>query len=136
MHEWSPDKRGVPAGYRVRPEYEMTATEASELLRDGRAVLIDCRTEAEWEAARVEGAVHLPLHELESRVEDIEVEADQAVLVMCHHGVRSLKAALALQSLGFPSARSVVGGIDLWSVVIDPSVPRYERSGPICRVVD
>jgi rhodanese-related sulfurtransferase len=47
------------------------------------------------------------------------------VLVICHSGRRSLRVASTLRALGFPNAYSVAGGIDLWSVDIDPTIPRY-----------
>ncbi|MCB9846276.1 MAG: hypothetical protein H6811_09860 [Phycisphaeraceae bacterium] len=122
----------MPAGRELREGYEVSPRDAHALISRG-ATLIDCRTDAEWVAVRLDGAVHIPLHELEARADEIEGEP---VLVICHHGVRSLRAAMALQALGIDSARSVVGGIDLWSVVVDPSVKRYERQGALCRIVD
>jgi rhodanese-related sulfurtransferase len=95
-------------------------------------LLIDVRTPDEWEAARVPGAALIPLHELESRADEIDAEKDAPIGVMCHHGARSLKGALILRAMGFTNARSVVGGIDLWSLDIDPAVPRYDHSGGRC----
>ena len=105
------------------------------MLDAGDAVLVDCRADDEWDLVRLDGAMHLPLGEIEQRFDEIDADDDTTVLVMCHHGVRSLHAALALQHLGFPQARSVVGGIDLWSEKIDPSVARYERGHGGCRAI-
>lgn len=133
MHDWVLDERGLPAGYRVREAFEITPSEARDLLARGEAVLIDCRTPEEFACVRVEGAELIPLSEIERRADEIEGEG-RALLVMCHHGVRSQRAALALQQLGHPGARSIIGGIDLWSLTIDPSLPRYERTPTGCRV--
>lgn len=131
------DDRGVPLGYPFRPQLEVSPREAhremtaqaSSHAPSGPLLMIDVRTPEEWDAAHVPGAVLIPLHELESRADEIDAEMDAPIGVICHHGARSLKGALLLRALGFTNARSVVGGIDLWSLDVDPSIPRYENSG-------
>jgi rhodanese-related sulfurtransferase len=54
-----------------------------------------------------------------------ELDEDQPIAVLCHHGARSLSVANWLRQQGFSKAQSVAGGIDLWSRVIDPHIPRY-----------
>jgi rhodanese-related sulfurtransferase len=54
-----------------------------------------------------------------------ELDEDQPIAVMCHHGARSLSVANWLREKGFAKAQSVTGGIDLWSRTIDPTIPRY-----------
>ncbi len=99
-------------------------------------LIIDVRTEGEWDAARIPGSFLLPLDEIESRVDEIECPAGREIVTLCHHGVRSLKAALALRmiatadqtlSRALTRARSIAGGIEFWSLSVDRSVPRYER---------
>lgn len=92
---------------------------------EGGGLLIDCRTEKEWQTAHIEGAVLVPLNELESRLEELEEHRDQTIAIMCHMGGRSMRATLLLRSLGFTQAMSVAGGIDLWAIDIDPKIPRY-----------
>jgi rhodanese-related sulfurtransferase len=87
-------------------------------------VLLDVRNEDEFDFSRLEGAVLIPLHELEARTDELEPFRQQPVACLCHHGVRSLAAAAFLRSLGF-DATSIAGGIEAWSVDIDPRVPRY-----------
>ena len=125
----------LPDGYRLREAFEISAADAKAALDAGDAVLVDCRADDEWELVRVDEAVHLAMGEIESRADEIEADDETAVLVMCHHGVRSLRAALALQQLGFRQARSVVGGIDLWSQKIDPTVARYDRGHGGCKAI-
>jgi rhodanese-related sulfurtransferase len=123
------DQNGLPLGYAFKPDLEVTPRQVKKALEahDPKLVLVDCRTQEEWEIARIEGATLVPLDELASRVPEIEDMADDedaTIAVVCHHGNRSLRAALFLRQHGLP-AMSVAGGIDLWSVDVDPSVPRY-----------
>jgi rhodanese-related sulfurtransferase len=94
-----------------------------------RPLILDVRTPEEWDTAHIPGSVLIPLHELQARADEIEAEKDAPIAVVCHHGARSLKGALILQALGFANARSVVGGIDLWSLDVDPAIPRYTHVG-------
>jgi adenylyltransferase/sulfurtransferase len=125
------DDRGIPRDYVFRPEYELTPRQVRDARRDraDKIVLIDVRREDEWRVARIEGAVLIPLNEIERRADEIAEMAQDAgegaiVAVHCHHGIRSLKATLALRAKGV-NAWNVAGGIDLWSIDIDPTVPRY-----------
>lgn len=122
------DDRGLPHGYPFRAEFEIEPMRARELLNAG-CVLLDVRTEEEVRTARIEPSLHVPLAELPERV--VELPEDAAIVTLCHHGVRSLKAAQLLREQGF-TARSLAGGIDLWSQSVDPSVPRYVREGGRC----
>lgn len=131
------DDRGLPAGYRFKPEVEITPADLSRRIRDQGIVeraeddgllLLDCRTEEEHRTAHISGAILIPLIELQARTDELESEnlgQNRPIVVMCHHGVRSMRVVSTLRSLGFSDVRSVAGGIDLWSRTIDPSVPRY-----------
>lgn len=134
MEEAGFDDRGMPAGQEAHKAFEVAPREAQRLLDEG-AALIDCRTAEEYETVHLERAQLLPLHELQERLDEVEAEQDEPLLVICHHGIRSRQAALMLQQLGFPRARSIFGGIDLWSQSVDPSVPRYVRGAAGCRIV-
>ena len=119
---------GLPIGYSFKPDLEITPRQIKKSLDAGdpNLVLIDCRTKGEWQTARIEGARLIPLDELASRIGEIESVADDetVIAVHCHHGSRSLRAALFLKQQGF-KALSMAGGIDVWSMDVDPSVPRY-----------
>lgn len=119
------DSRGLPAGYPFKPEYEIFASDARAALAHG-LLLIDVRTSEELELARVPAATHIPLSELEKRIDEI-ADHNGPIAFMCHHGVRSMKATLMARALGKPQAMSVAGGIDAWSLSADNSIPRYER---------
>ena len=116
-------------------DIELTPTAAKAALDAGSLVLVDVRTLPEWEIASVPGSVHIPLDEIEKRSDEIEIVEGQQLATLCHHGVRSLKAAHALRALGFPQAKSVAGGIEAWSRTADATVPRYARAGGVCTPV-
>jgi rhodanese-related sulfurtransferase len=84
--------------------------------------LLDVRREDEREIASL-GGVHIPLHELEQRMSELPHDKIPWV-VYCHHGVRSLHATQFLKYHGY-DALSLRGGIEEWSLKIDPTVPRY-----------
>lgn len=127
------DARGLPAGYVFRPEYEITASDARDGMSRG-LTLVDVRTSEERAVANVTGSIHIPLHELEHRMDEL-ADYEGPLAFLCHHGVRSMKAALLARAMGKPKAMSIAGGIEAWSLAADTNVPRYERSGAGIRVV-
>jgi rhodanese-related sulfurtransferase len=75
------------------------------------------------QTAAVNGAKVIPMGELQARVQ--ELDPDEHILVMCHHGVRSLKVTSWLREQGYQKVQSVRGGIDAWARKVDPKVPTY-----------
>src|SRR5262245_15089521 len=75
--------------------------------------------------AAVPHSTLIPLGELSGRAGEVEPPPDALVVVYCHHGIRSLRGAAILEQAGVRPAVSLAGGIDAWSRLIDPSVPRY-----------
>ena len=104
--------------------YEIFPTDAAQVLRDRGARLIDVREPWEFAAARIEGSLLIPMREVPTRAQQ-ELDLDERLIVVCHVGVRSMSATAWLRRQGFEKAQSLRGGIDAWSVEIDPSVPRY-----------
>ncbi len=88
-----------------------------------KLLLVDVREPWENQTCAIEGAKLVPLNSIPSNLAAFE-GADQ-IIVFCHHGGRSLNAAAFLRKQGKNGARSLTGGIDRWSVEIDPKVPRY-----------
>jgi len=88
-------------------------------------VLLDCREREEYETARIEGSVLIPISEIQQSLDKLEPLREQHIVVHCHHGGRSLQVTEWLQSLGFSRVQNMIGGIDAWSQMIDPTVPRY-----------
>jgi rhodanese-related sulfurtransferase len=104
---------------------EITPAEVSELLKEGLPVrLIDVREPAEHAICHIEGATLIPMQSIPTRLQDLD-DPGIRLIVFCHHGVRSLSVADWLRRQGVENCQSMAGGIDLWSLRIDPAVPRY-----------
>ncbi|HEX3684613.1 MAG TPA: rhodanese-like domain-containing protein [Bryobacteraceae bacterium] len=89
-------------------------------------VLIDVREPEEFALAHIEGSQLLPMQSIPGELQRLEALADERdLLVLCHHGVRSLQVVAWLREHGIENCFSVLGGIDQWSREIDPGVPRY-----------
>src|SRR5437660_11313 len=83
------------------------------------------KLEGEHAYCRLPESLLVPLPELPSRVEEVQPPAGALVVVYCHHGVRSLRGAALLRQAGHENVASLAGGIDAWSLMVDPAVPRY-----------
>jgi adenylyltransferase/sulfurtransferase len=98
----------------------------AERQRAGEKIaLLDVREAEELETARLEGAIWIPLGELESRIGELTPLRDSPLVVFCHHGTRSERAARLLRDRGFSAVENLDGGIEAWSLTLDPAVPRY-----------
>ncbi|HKI84037.1 MAG TPA: molybdopterin-synthase adenylyltransferase MoeB [Candidatus Krumholzibacteria bacterium] len=86
-------------------------------------LVLDVREPQELEICMLEGAVHIPLGQLEVRV--AELDPRRETVLLCHHGIRSAHAAAYLRRTGFINARNLVGGIEAWAQRIDPAMARY-----------
>lgn len=86
-------------------------------------LLLDVRQDWETKICRLPDAVHIPIEEIELRVD--ELNRDDAIVVYCHAGVRSAAVAEYLRSLGFKDVRNLAGGLDLWARTVDPTMRRY-----------
>jgi len=87
-------------------------------------VLLDVREPWEAETACIPGATLIPMGEITARAH-AELDPDQPIVVLCHHGARSLSVTMWLRNQGFDHAQSLIGGIDEWSRTIDATIPRY-----------
>ena len=94
------------------------------LLEQGdKAVLLDVREPWEYAQVHVEGARHIPMGQIPERLGELDPQA--RYVVMCHHGGRSQQVAAFLASKGYGQVANLAGGIDAWSQVVDPNLPRY-----------
>lgn len=105
-------------------EYEVSPLETAELLRNNEVRLIDVREPWEYATARIGGSVLMPMGDVPSRAHQ-ELDPDERIVVLCHHGMRSMNVAVWLRNQGYEQAQSMRGGIDAWAAEVDPSVGRY-----------
>jgi rhodanese-related sulfurtransferase len=108
-------------------DFEIAPAEVKRRMDAGEKLyLIDVREPYEFKLARIEGSELIPMRQVPAELQILEARADEAPLVVfCHHGVRSLNVVNWLRQQGLEACQSMAGGIDAWSVAIDPSVPRY-----------
>lgn len=96
---------------------------SARIARGDKLLLIDVREPWEYELCRIPNAKLIPLGTLPANLNAL-LDADE-VICYCHHGMRSLDAAVWLRQQGVEGAKSMAGGIERWSAEVDPSVPRY-----------
>ncbi len=99
---------------------------ASQLLAAAKSPrLIDVREPEEWATCHIAGADLLPLSQWPAIVGTQLTDLSQPLIIHCHHGGRSARAAEFLLRSGFTDVKNLSGGIDAWSLQIDPSIARY-----------
>ncbi len=105
-------------------DYEISPAEAASLIKQGQVRLIDVREPWEFATARIEGSVPIPMGDIPARAHQ-ELDPEQRLVVVCHHGVRSMNVTVWLRNQGFEQAQSMRGGIEAWATEVDPAVGRY-----------
>lgn len=88
-----------------------------------RPILLDVREPDEFRLAHIPGSLHIPMQDVPRRLAELDPAAE--IVVICHHGMRSAQVAGFLEGRGFSDVSNLTGGIDGWSVQVDPGVPRY-----------
>jgi rhodanese-related sulfurtransferase len=111
---------GTPA----ESQLEISVQDLTRLRGAGAAgLLVDVREAWETDICKIAGARLMPLSQFAEHAKSLD--PDRPVYVYCHRGGRSLQAATWLRRNGFAEAASVKGGIEAWSLEIDPATPRY-----------
>ena len=106
-------------------DYEITPEEVKMKLESrGEFTLLDVREPWEFDAANIAGSKLIPMGDVPSRAHQ-ELDPEDHIVVLCHHGVRSLNVTAWLRQQGFEKAQSLRGGIDAWSRQVDAKVPTY-----------
>lgn len=106
-------------------DYEISVAELKTLRDKGSAVtLLDVREPWEFETAHIAGSRHIPMGDVPARFQQ-ELDPDDHIVVVCHHGVRSMNVTAWMRQQGFENVQSLRGGVDRWSREVDPSVPLY-----------
>jgi adenylyltransferase/sulfurtransferase len=106
---------------------EISARDVQQRIDAGeKLLLIDVREPHEFAIAKIEGASLIPMRQVPGELQELEKRSDDAqLIVFCHHGVRSMNVVEWLRNQGVENCVSMAGGIDAWSLSVDPSVPRY-----------
>jgi rhodanese-related sulfurtransferase len=105
--------------YEISPEEVKTKLDAGE-----KFVLLDVREPFEVATAQIDGSTLIPMGEVPSRAHQ-ELDPEDNIVVVCHHGVRSMNVTVWLRQQGFENVQSLRGGIDAWSRRVDSKVPLY-----------
>ena len=106
-------------------DYEITPEDVKgKLAASEEFTLLDVREPWEFEMAKIAGARLMPMGDVSTRAHQ-ELDPDSQIVVICHHGVRSMNVTVWLRQQGFEKAQSMRGGIDAWSRRVDQKVPVY-----------
>jgi rhodanese-related sulfurtransferase len=105
-------------------DFEISAGQVKAMLKRGDPfTLLDVREPWELEKARIDGSKHIPMGDVPTRVQELDPE--EHLVVVCHHGVRSLSVTNWLRQQGFEKVQSMRGGIDGWARTVDVKMPLY-----------
>lgn len=120
------DARGLPPGFQIDEDWEVTPREVAEKKSRGEEfVFIDCRLQNEWDITHIDGTTLLPVQQLQARIGELEGLEEKQIIVHCKSGARSMKFTQVLRANGFENVKSMAGGILLWNRDINPGGPQY-----------
>jgi rhodanese-related sulfurtransferase len=106
-------------------DYEITPEEVKTKMDQGeKFTLVDVREPWEFETASMDGAKLIPMGDIPARAHQ-ELDPEDHIVVVCHHGVRSMNVTAWLRQQGFEKSQSMRGGIDAWARQVDGNVPVY-----------
>ena len=88
-----------------------------------KPVLLDVREPWEFALCSLPGSQHIPMHLIPQRL--AELNPNDEIVAICHHGGRSMQAAMFLERQGFSTLFNLMGGVDAWANEVDPKLPRY-----------
>jgi rhodanese-related sulfurtransferase len=113
------DREVAAVEYEISPEEVKSKLDACDPF-----TLLDVREPWEFERAWIDGAKLMPMGDVPSRAHQ-ELDPEEPIVVVCHHGVRSMNVTVWLRQQGFEKAQSMRGGMDAWSRIVDRNVPVY-----------
>jgi len=105
---------------------QITPAELASWLGDRarpRPLLLDVREPWEFQTCRIDESRLVPMREVPARKQELDADAD--IVVICHHGSRSLQVAMFLERSGFDKVHNLAGGVDAWARTVDRSMPLY-----------
>lgn len=104
----------------------LSAQQVAEWLADPsreKPVLLDVREPWEFQTCHITGSVLIPMQSVPAR--QIELDPEEPVVCICHHGMRSAAVAAFLEKNGFTQVINMTGGVDAWAKQVDPTMPKY-----------
>lgn len=93
---------------------KLTPLQATQVINQGKTLILDVRTADEFAAGHIRDAKNIPLKELKARIDELEKFKARPVVVVCAKGLRSAKATAQLNKAGYTEAASLLGGLDAW----------------------
>ena len=102
-----------------------TAQELNTFLSDKNTppLLLDVREPWEFEVAHIDSSVLMPMHQIPSSLD--QFTANQEIVLICHHGIRSRQVAYFLESTGFTNLINLEGGVNAWAHEVDHNMATY-----------
>jgi len=101
----------------------MNAPQLAAYLAEAEPLLLDVRETWEFEICRIDGSINLPMSQIPGQIEQLE-DAEE-IVVICHHGMRSMQVAGYLQQLVDGRLINLDGGVDAWAREVDPDMALY-----------
>ncbi len=118
--------QGIPENYNIRQDLEIAPRKVKEMLDQGNDFFfVDLRNDNEVDFVSIDNATVIPLSQIMDRIDEFQDNKDKPIVTFCHHGGRSMRATLALREMGLNTTVSMIGGVDLWAIDIEPGKPRY-----------
>ena len=104
---------------------EISVSEVKQLIDSTDLLLVDCREQNEYDHCRIAGSMLIPMNETPQKLDLLKPHQDKRIVVHCHHGGRSMQVTQYLRGQGFDNVQNMAGGIDKWSLEVDPKIERY-----------
>ena len=105
---------------------QIRAPQLAEWLADAgrpQPILLDVREPWEVELCCIDNVLHMPMHTVPLRCEELGTEKE--IVVICHHGGRSMQVAMFLERKGYPAVHNLMGGMEAWACEVEPGMRRY-----------
>jgi rhodanese-related sulfurtransferase len=103
---------------------QFTAEQLKDYLATGKTpVILDVREAWEYEICHLANSIHMSMSQIPARRDELNPEDE--IIVLCHHGIRSIQVATYLESQGFLNLINLEGGIDTWAKSVDTAMSQY-----------
>ena len=90
---------------------------------DKKLTLLDVREPWEFDICRINDSILIPMGQIQNNLD--QLNKDQPIVVICHHGIRSRRVAMYLEQHGFTEVINLTGGVDAWAIEVDLNMAKY-----------